>query len=78
MAKKAPWAWGYVYKKSEKGVIAKFSNDSNKLMARKLYRLISEFEPTIVISTHPFSSQMCAYLKKKGKCDFKLATVTTD
>lgn len=78
MAKKAPWAWGYVYKKSEKGMIAKFSSDSNKLMARKLYRLIEEFEPDIVISTHPFSSQMCAYLKKKGKCHFKLATITTD
>ncbi len=78
MAKVAPWAWGYVYKKSEKGIIAKFSNDSNKLMAYKLYKLIKEFQPDYIISTHPFSSQMCAYLKKKGKADFKLATVTTD
>lgn len=78
MAKIAPWAWGYVYKKSEKGIIAKFSNDSNKLMAYKLYKLINEFAPDCIISTHPFSSQMCAYLKKKGKANFKLATVTTD
>lgn len=78
MAKIAPWAWGYVYKKSEKGIIAKFSNDSNKLMAHKLYKLINEFGPDCIISTHPFSSQMCAYLKKKGKANFKLATVTTD
>lgn len=78
MAKKAPWAWGFVYKKSEKGVVAKFSNDSNKLMAIKLNKLLQEFNPDYVISTHPFSSQMCAYLKKKGKCNFKLATVTTD
>ena len=78
MAKIAPWAWGYVYKKSENGIIAKFSNDSNKLMAHKLNKLIEEFKPEYVISTHPFSSQMCAYLKKKGKCNFKLATVTTD
>lgn len=78
MAKIAPWAWGYVYKKSEKGIIAKFSNDSNKLMAYKLYKLINEFNPDSIISTHPFSSQMCAYLKKKGKANFKLATVTTD
>ncbi len=78
MAKRVPWAWGYVYKKSEKGIIAKFSNDSNKLMAYKLYKLIEEFSPDYVISTHPFSSQMCAYLKKKGKCNFKLATITTD
>ena len=39
MAKRAPWAWGYIYKKSEKGIIAKFSNDSNKLMAYKLNKL---------------------------------------
>lgn len=78
MAKRAPWAWGYIYKKSEKGIIAKFSNDSNKLMAYKLNKLIEEFNPNYVISTHPFSSQMCAYLKKKGKCHFQLATVTTD
>lgn len=78
MAKKAPWAWGFVYKKSEKGIIAKFSNDSNKLMAYKLYKLIEEFKPDYVISTHPFSSQMCAYLKSKNKCNFELATVTTD
>lgn len=78
MAKKIPWAWGYVYKKSEKGIIAKISNDSNKLMAIKLNKLLQEFDPDCVISTHPFSSQMCAYLKKKGKCNFKLATITTD
>lgn len=78
MAKKAPWAWRFVYKKSEKGPIAKISNDSNKLMAIKLNKLLQEFNPDYVISTHPFSSQMCAYLKKKGKCNFKLATVTTD
>ena len=78
MAKKAPWAWGYMYKKSEKGLIAKISTDSNKLMAIKLNKLLQNLQPDYVISTHPFSSQMCAYLKKKGKIDFKLATITTD
>lgn len=77
-AKKAPWAWGHIYKKSEKGIIAKISTDSNKLMAHKLNKLLQEFNPDYVISTHPFSSQMCAYLKKKNKGSFKLATVMTD
>jgi len=78
LAKRAPWAWGYVYKKSEKGIMAKISTDSNKLMAYKLNKLLQEFEPDYVISTHPFSSQMCAYLKNKNKANFKLATVMTD
>lgn len=78
MAKIVPKAWGYVYKKSESGIVGKFSIDINKLMAIKLHKLLREFNPDYVISTHPFSSQMCAYLKKKGKCDFKLSTVMTD
>ena len=78
LAKKAPWAWGYVYKKSEKGIIAKITTDANKLMAYKLNKLLQEFNPDYVISTHFFSSQMCAYLKKKNKAHFKLATVITD
>ena len=77
-AKLAPWAWGHIYKKSEKGIIAKISTDSNKLMAYKLNKLLQEFSPDYVISTHPFSSQMCAYLKKKNKAGFTLATVMTD
>ena len=78
LAKKAPWAWGYVYKKSEKGFMAKITTDANKLMAYKLNKLLQEFNPDYVISTHFFSSQMCAYLKKKNKAHFKLSTVITD
>ena len=78
MAKVAPKAWGYIYKKAESGIVGKFSIDINKLMAIKLHKLLRSFNPDYVISTHPFSSFMCAYLKKKGKCNFKLSTVLTD
>ena len=78
MAKVAPKAWGYIYKKAESGIVGKFSIDINKLMAIKLNRLLRKFNPDYVISTHPFSSFMCAYLKKKGKAHFKLSTVMTD
>lgn len=77
-AKKAPEIWGFIYKKSERGLVSKLSNDSNKLMAIKLKNLLQDFDPDYVISTHPFSSQMCAYLKKKEKVNFKLATIMTD
>ena len=43
MAKKVPNAWGHIYKKAEKGVIAKITTDSNKLMAYKLNKLLQEF-----------------------------------
>ena len=78
MAKKAPWAWGKVYSQSQKGPLAKISNTSNKLMSFKLDKLLLEIKPDIIVSTHPFASQMCAYLKKKGKITSKIATIMTD
>lgn len=78
MAKKMPWAWGKVYSRSQKGTLAKISSTSNKIMALKLNKLLQEYEPDLVISTHPFGSQMCAVLKRKGKINAKIATIMTD
>ena len=78
MAKIAPWVWGKVYSKSESGPIAHISNNSNKLLALKLHKLLTEKNPDSIICTHPFASQMCAYLKRKGKLNCNLATVITD
>lgn len=78
MAKTAPWAWGRVYYRSQKGPLAKISDTSNKMMAIKLKKLLDEKKPDIVISTHPFGSQMCSYLRKKKKFDGKIATIMTD
>ena len=78
MAKKAPKLWGKVYSGSQKGLLAEISKDSNKLMAKKLGKLINEINPDLIISTHPFSSQMASYLKQKGKIDCEIATILTD
>lgn len=78
LAKKAPWAWKRVYKDSKDGALAKISTTSNKVMAHKLNLYIQEFAPDLIISTHPFSTQMCGFLKKKGKITCKIATILTD
>ena len=78
MAKKAPWAWGKIYSDSQKGPLAHLSSRSNKIMAIKLLRLLREKRPDIIISTHPFGSQMCSYLKRKNKITAKIATIMTD
>lgn len=78
IAKKFPWAWGEVYSHSQKGPIAHISSTANNLMARKLLKLLKEYNPDIVISTHPFGSQMVSYLKRKALIDCKLATIMTD
>ena len=78
MAKTIPWVWGKVYTKSQSGTLSKISSNSNKLFAIKLNNLIQEYSPNLIISTHPFSTQMCAFLKKKSKLNCKIATIMTD
>ena len=78
MAKKMPWAWGKIYSNSQKGTLAHISSKANSFMAIKLLKLLREKKPDIVISTHPFGTQMCNYLKRKKKVDFKIATILTD
>ena len=78
MAKKVPWAWGKIYADSQKGPLAHLSSRSNKIMAIKLLKLLREKNADLIISTHPFGSQMCSYLKRKGKINSKIATIMTD
>lgn len=78
MAKTAPWFWGRVYDRSQKGPLAQISTSSNKIMSIKLKKLIEEKEPELIISTHPFANQMCSFLRKKSKINAKVATVLTD
>ncbi len=78
LAKKAPWVWKHVYKNSQNGPLSQISTTTNKLMSHKLNLLLQEFKPDLIISTHPFATQMCAILKKRNKIDCKLATILTD
>lgn len=78
MAKKVPSLWGKVYSNSQSGVLGHVSSRANKIMAIKLKNLIREKNPDLIISTHPFSSQMVSYLKRKGKINCSLATILTD
>lgn len=78
MAKKVPILWGKVYSDSQSGILGHVSSRANKMMAIKLKNLIKEKNPDLVISTHPFGSQMVSYLRKKGKVECKLATILTD
>ena len=77
-AKKVPWVWGKIYNDSQKGPLAHLSSRSNKIMAIKLLKLLRDKQPDLIISTHPFGSQMCSYLKRKGKIHSKIATIMTD
>lgn len=78
MARKAPNLWGKIYSNSQKGILGHVSSRTNKIMAIKLKHLIIEKQPDLVVSTHPFSSQMISYLRRKGKISCKLVTILTD
>lgn len=78
MAKNAHWIWKKVYYGAEKGAVAKMNDETQKLMSIKLNKLLQEYEPNLIICTHPFASHMCAILKKKKKINCKIATIITD
>ena len=78
MARKAPSLWGKVHSNSQSGLLGHVSSRTNKVMAIKLKNLIKEIQPDLIVSTHPFSSQMVSYLRRKGKINCKLVTVLTD
>ena len=77
-SKNARWIWKQIYYGAESGSLSKISNSINRVMAIKLNKIIQDFKPDLIISTHPFSSQMCAILKEKEKINCKLATIMTD
>lgn len=78
MAKNAQWMWKKVYYGAEDGAFAKMNDETQKIMSLKLNKLLQEYNPDLIISTHPFSSHMCAVLKKKKKISCKISTVITD
>lgn len=78
ITKKAPFMWELIYNGTQDGTMAKVATTSNRIMSRKLLQLIEEFNPDLIVSTHFLSSQMCAFLKEKGKINCKLATILTD
>lgn len=78
MAKKAPWIWKRIYNNSSSGTLSKITTSANHIMSKKLDIILQEYKPDLIISTHPFSNQMCTNLKKQSKINCKIATVLTD
>lgn len=78
LSRKMPMAWKGVYYGSETWPILHLTSGANRILSTKLYKLLEEFEPDLIISTHFFASEMCAVLKKKGKINCPIATIMTD
>lgn len=63
---------------SNDSLFANFVPEVFKLTGIRLIKYFKDFNPDIVICTHPFATQACAYLKKKNKFNFLLANILTD
>ena len=79
MARYTPKMWGNIYKISEKQYsVSNFSNAVQKMLSKKLFKLIEDKQPDSIISTHPFITEMVASLKKRNKISTELNVIMTD
>ena len=77
--KYSPYIFGKLYKLAETGdSIATISNKVNEIIIYKLIPLIKDFSPDVIITTHPFSTEMISILKGKGKVNAPVAAILTD
>lgn len=67
----------YYYAESDYG-ISSVSTKFNEIMASKLLPLIEEFQPQIVVCTHPFPTEMLSIMKTKYNIAIPAVSILTD
>ncbi len=81
LARSMPKLYGTIYTRSDKqdlNTVGELNKMVNKALTIRLKKMLRLRKPDIIISTHPFVSHMCAYLKRKGKTNAKIISVLTD
>ena len=79
LAKKTPKLYGKLYNlTNEKKKLNDYVNKMNYLFSRRLLPLLEQVNPDVIISTHPFSTEMIAYLKSNYKINIPLICIMTD
>jgi len=81
LARSAPKLWGTMYRRSDKqelNTIGEINKMVNKALTIRLKKMLREKNPDVIVSTHPFVSHMCAYLKRKKKTTAKIVSIITD
>ena len=79
LATKTPKLYGKLYDLTNKDhKFANFVTRLNNIFANKLLPLIDEFRPDIIITTHPFPTEMVSRLKSKKEINIPLICIMTD
>jgi processive 1,2-diacylglycerol beta-glucosyltransferase len=74
-----PSIYRKLYKMSEMGDnFYSLNKKFNKLLSGRLLNLIKEFNPSVIVTTHPFSLQMLSELKKKTDFNIPVLAIVTD
>ena len=79
MALKAPKLFSAVYNTTNKeNSLTSFVFYLNNQFSKKLVPLLEDFKPDVIISTHPFPTEMVSNLKEIGKISQPLVCIITD
>lgn len=79
LAKEFPLIYKRLYKLTDqKRKLTSMMGKMNLIFSKKLLPLINDFKPDIIITTHPFSTEMISILKERKKIDIPLMCIMTD
>lgn len=79
MARKAPVLFGTLYKRTNRE--SRFSDlvpKLNSALSHPLIHTIRQYMPDVIITTHPFATEMVSYLKEIGDTAVPLVCLITD
>ncbi len=79
LAKKMPTLFGRLYVQTNKDTpIAELAPAFNSMVSYQLFPDIEEYAPDVILSTHPFATEMVSYLKGRKKINVPLISIMTD
>lgn len=79
MAKRVPAMFGRLYRRTNKqNLFSDLVPKLSGLFSNQLYVTIAEHNPDVIITTHPFATEMVADLKKDGLVKAPLICIITD
>lgn len=77
---KFPTGWSFIYNLFDTKLSAAIANKTSMSLFKnkKMKKIITDFNPDLIISTHFFGSSLIDYYNRKGIIKSKLITVVTD
>lgn len=78
LALKQPTIWKMMYKTSNNKAVNRLVLGTNNLISKKLIPLLEDYQPDVIITTHPFTTEMISKLKSDNEINIPLVCVMTD